>query len=99
MLLKVLTGTNQHYANEKLTFVPFFCPKDFFQCFKEAIDFCYLYTGGDRQSLDSGFSQRDSMESTYNGPFCGRARVHTDFTPSPYDIDSLKLQVVFFTMS
>ncbi|KAF4091454.1 hypothetical protein AMELA_G00037030 [Ameiurus melas] len=47
---------------------------------------------GDRQSLDSGFSQRDSMDSTYTGPFCGRARVHTDFTPSPYDIESLKLQ-------
>lgn len=29
----------------------------------------------------------------YTGPFCGRARVHTDFTPSPYDHDSLKLQV------
>ncbi|MCJ8734025.1 hypothetical protein PDJAM_G00230670 [Pangasius djambal] len=54
---------------------------------------CRQFSGcGDRQSLDSGFSQRDSMESTYNGPFCGRARVHTDFTPSPYDIDSLKLQ-------
>ncbi|PKK16467.1 hypothetical protein A306_00000392, partial [Columba livia] len=25
-------------------------------------------------------------------PFCGRARVHTDFTPSPYDKDSLKLR-------
>ncbi|XP_052010924.1 SAM and SH3 domain-containing protein 3-like [Xyrauchen texanus] len=49
----------------------------------------------DRQSLDSGFSQRDSMrleDSTYTGPFCGRAQVHTDFTPSPYDIESLKLQ-------
>ncbi|NXD27462.1 SASH3 protein, partial [Spelaeornis formosus] len=29
---------------------------------------------------------------TYAGPFCGRARVHTDFTPSPYDKDSLKLR-------
>ncbi|XP_062855914.1 SAM and SH3 domain-containing protein 3 [Trichomycterus rosablanca] len=47
---------------------------------------------GDRQSLDSGFSQRDSMDSPYTGPFCGRARVHTDFTPSPYDVDCLKLQ-------
>ncbi|XP_024285333.1 SAM and SH3 domain-containing protein 3 [Oncorhynchus tshawytscha] len=52
---------------------------------------------GDRQSLDSGYSQRDSMrleESSppYTGPFCGRARVHTDFIPSPYDIESLKLQ-------
>nr|XP_033800253.1 SAM and SH3 domain-containing protein 3 isoform X1 [Geotrypetes seraphini] len=42
-------------------------------------------------------SNRDSMrlEDTippYTGPFCGRARVHTDFTPSPYDKDSLKLR-------
>ncbi|XP_053129376.1 SAM and SH3 domain-containing protein 3 isoform X2 [Hemicordylus capensis] len=28
----------------------------------------------------------------YAGPFCGRARVHTDFVPSPYDKDSLRLQ-------
>ncbi|XP_061454909.1 SAM and SH3 domain-containing protein 3 [Rhineura floridana] len=28
----------------------------------------------------------------YVGPFCGKARVHTDFIPSPYDKDSLKLQ-------
>lgn len=58
---------------------------------------CCLWTpGSDRQSLDSGYSQRDSMrleENSYNGPFCGRARVHTDFTPSPYDVESLKLQV------
>lgn len=48
---------------------------------------------GDRQSLDSGYSQRDSVRlDDYSGPFCGRARVHTDFTPSPYDIESLKLQ-------
>ncbi|GAA6097693.1 SAM and SH3 domain-containing protein 3 [Tachysurus ichikawai] len=54
---------------------------------------CRQFSGcGDRQSLDSGFSQRDNMDSNYNGPFCGRARVHTDFTPSPYEIDSLKLQ-------
>lgn len=54
--------------------------------------------GSDRQSLDSGFSQRDSMrleDNTYTGPFCGRALVHTDFTPSPYDMESLKLQVSF----
>ncbi|KAJ0002863.1 hypothetical protein NQD34_008012 [Periophthalmus magnuspinnatus] len=49
----------------------------------------------DRQSLDSGYSQRDSVrleESSYNGPFCGSAVVHTDFIPSPYDVESLKLQ-------
>lgn len=43
---------------------------------------------------DPGDSRR--MEETvpaYTGPFCGRARVHTDFTPSPYDKDSLKLRV------
>lgn len=54
-----------------------------------------LSGSSDRQSLDSGFSQRDSMrleENSYNGPFCGRAVVHTDFTPSPYDVESLKLQ-------
>ncbi|XP_056898914.1 SAM and SH3 domain-containing protein 3 [Takifugu flavidus] len=54
-----------------------------------------LSSSGDRQSLDSGYSQRDSMrleENSYSGPFCGRALVHTDFTPSPYDVESLKLQ-------
>lgn len=64
-------------------------------------------SGSDRQSLDSGYSQRDSMrleENSYSGPFCGRALVHTDFTPSPYDVESLKLQVspegsVLFTVS
>lgn len=57
---------------------------------------CFLPSGSDRQSLDSGYSQRDSMrleENSYSGPFCGRAVVHTDFTPSPYDVESLKLQV------
>lgn len=54
-----------------------------------------LSGSSDRQSLDSGYCQRDSMrleENSYNGPFCGRAIVHTDFTPSPYDVESLKLQ-------
>ncbi len=59
---------------------------------------CLCTSGSDRQSLDSGYCQRDSMRLeenglSYNGPFCGRALVHTDFTPSPYDVDSLKLQV------
>ncbi|XP_075576943.1 LOW QUALITY PROTEIN: SAM and SH3 domain-containing protein 3 [Pelecanus crispus] len=44
-----------------------------------------------------GVSNRDSLRleesgPAYTGPFCGRARVHTDFTPSPYDKDSLKLR-------
>ncbi|NXO50248.1 SASH3 protein, partial [Aramus guarauna] len=42
-------------------------------------------------------SNRDSLRleesgPAYTGPFCGRACVHTDFTPSPYDKDSLKLR-------
>ncbi|NXO41374.1 SASH3 protein, partial [Locustella ochotensis] len=36
--------------------------------------------------------QLEEIVPVYTGPFCGRARVHTDFTPSPYDKDSLKLQ-------
>lgn len=35
--------------------------------------------------------------SSYQGHFCGRARVHTDFDPSPYDTDSLKLKVTHHT--
>ncbi|MEE6508630.1 hypothetical protein FKM82_022112 [Ascaphus truei] len=43
------------------------------------------------------FSNRDSislenMNPPYTGPFCGKAKVHTDFTPSPYERDSLKLR-------
>ncbi|XP_062440699.1 SAM and SH3 domain-containing protein 3 [Rhea pennata] len=36
--------------------------------------------------------QLEESSPAYTGPFCGRARVHTDFTPSPYDKDSLKLR-------
>ncbi|XP_078261658.1 LOW QUALITY PROTEIN: SAM and SH3 domain-containing protein 1a [Rhinoraja longicauda] len=51
-------------------------------------------------TTDSSASNRESVksedgeeeESAYQGPFCGRARVHTDFVPSPYDTDSLKLK-------
>ncbi|XP_036914934.1 SAM domain-containing protein SAMSN-1 [Sturnira hondurensis] len=47
-------------------------------------------------SCSDGTSNRDSFrlddDCSYSGPFCGRARVHTDFTPSPYDIDSLKIK-------
>ncbi|KAM9036533.1 SAM domain-containing protein SAMSN-1 isoform X1 [Sarcophilus harrisii] len=47
-------------------------------------------------SCSDGTSNRDSLrlddEVPYTGPFCGRARVHTDFTPSPYDTDSLKIK-------
>lgn len=52
-------------------------------------------------TTDSSNSNRESVKSEdgeedelpYHGPFCGRALVHTDFTPSPYDTDSLKLKV------
>uniref|UniRef100_A0A8C8ZXS0 SAM domain-containing protein SAMSN-1 n=1 Tax=Prolemur simus TaxID=1328070 RepID=A0A8C8ZXS0_PROSS len=47
-------------------------------------------------SCSDGTSNRDSFrlddDGPYSGPFCGRARVHTDFTPSPYDTDSLKIK-------
>uniref|UniRef100_A0A8C5PIW1 SAM and SH3 domain-containing protein 1 n=1 Tax=Leptobrachium leishanense TaxID=445787 RepID=A0A8C5PIW1_9ANUR len=51
-------------------------------------------------TTDSSASNRESVKSEdgddeeppYRGPFCGRARVHTDFIPSPYDSDSLKLK-------
>ncbi|XP_010565408.1 PREDICTED: SAM and SH3 domain-containing protein 3 isoform X4 [Haliaeetus leucocephalus] len=54
-----------------------------------------LSSGSDISS--PGGSNRDSLRleesgPVYSGPFCGRARVHTDFTPSPYDKDSLKLR-------
>ncbi|XP_029111073.1 SAM domain-containing protein SAMSN-1a [Scleropages formosus] len=48
-------------------------------------------------SSSDGSSNRDSLrledDIPYTGQFCGRARVHTDFVPSPYDTDSLKLKV------
>ncbi|KAM9201557.1 SAM domain-containing protein SAMSN-1 isoform 2-T2 [Dugong dugon] len=59
-----------------------------------------LYSGQSSSSgitsCSDGTSNRDSFrlddEGPYTGPFCGRARVHTDFTPSPYDSDSLKIK-------
>lgn len=54
-------------------------------------------------SESNGSGQRDSLkleeDGSYHGQFCGRARVHTDFVPSPYDTDSLKLKVRFHTVS
>ncbi|XP_048829789.1 LOW QUALITY PROTEIN: SAM and SH3 domain-containing protein 1 [Brienomyrus brachyistius] len=47
-------------------------------------------TASNRESVKS--EDADEEELPYRGPFCGRARVHTDFTPSPYDTDSLKLK-------
>nr|XP_034371629.1 SAM domain-containing protein SAMSN-1 isoform X4 [Arvicanthis niloticus] len=59
-----------------------------------------LYSGQSSSSgitsCSDGTSNRDSFrlddDSPYSGPFCGRAKVHTDFTPSPYDTDSLKIK-------
>lgn len=75
-------------------------------CFVNVSPFFFLLqTGGQTVSTtDSSASNRESVKSEdgddeelpYRGPFCGRARVHTDFTPSPYDTDSLKLKVFFF---
>ncbi|CAN9511555.1 unnamed protein product [Ophioblennius macclurei] len=60
-----------------------------------------LYSGQSSSSgvtsESNGSGQRDSLrleeDGSYHGQFCGRARVHTDFVPSPYDTDSLKLKV------
>lgn len=62
---------------------------------------CLCAGGQTVSTTDSSASNRESVKSEdgddeeppYRGPFCGRARVHTDFTPSPYDTDSLKLKV------
>ncbi|XP_069749322.1 SAM and SH3 domain-containing protein 3 isoform X2 [Narcine bancroftii] len=48
-------------------------------------------SSGDPFTPDSDV-QLDNLPPPYLGPFCGRARVHTDFTPSPYDFESLKLK-------
>ncbi|XP_018419402.1 PREDICTED: SAM and SH3 domain-containing protein 3 [Nanorana parkeri] len=55
-------------------------------------------TGSELCSPSYSYSNRDSINienlaPPYTGPFCGRAKVHTDFTPSPYEKDSLKLRV------
>ncbi|XP_047243636.1 SAM and SH3 domain-containing protein 1a isoform X3 [Girardinichthys multiradiatus] len=47
-------------------------------------------SASNRESVKS--EEGDDEEPPYRGPFCGRARVHADFTPSPYDTDSLKLK-------
>ncbi|NXF96496.1 SASH3 protein, partial [Eubucco bourcierii] len=52
-----------------------------------------LSSGSEVPSPGPGSSpQVEESSPAYSGPFCGRARVHTDFTPSPYDRDSLKLR-------
>ncbi|XP_041808637.1 SAM domain-containing protein SAMSN-1b [Chelmon rostratus] len=63
-----------------------------------------LYSLNSGQSSSSGVtsgsdcsSNRDSLrledDLLCTRQFCGRARVHTDFVPSPYDTESLKLKV------
>lgn len=60
-----------------------------------------LYSGQSSSSgvtsESNGSGQRDSLrleeDGSYQGSFCGRAQVHTDFVPSPYDTESLKLKV------
>lgn len=64
---------------------------------------CVVFVGlGGVTSESNGSGQRDSLrleeDCTYQGQFCGRARVHTDFVPSPYDTDSLKLKVRYNTV-
>ncbi|NWW07738.1 SASH3 protein, partial [Oreocharis arfaki] len=53
-----------------------------------------MSSGSDIPSPDDPGEGRRLEETVpaYTGPFCGRARVHTNFTPSPYDKDSLKLR-------
>ncbi|XP_075042341.1 SAM and SH3 domain-containing protein 3 [Mixophyes fleayi] len=55
-------------------------------------------SGSEIYSPSYMFSNRDSINvenlaPPYSGPFCGKAKVHTDFTPSPYEKDCLKLRV------
>ncbi|KAG7261200.1 hypothetical protein CRUP_023819 [Coryphaenoides rupestris] len=51
-------------------------------------------SNSNRETVKSEDGEEDELP--YRGPFCGRALVHTDFTPSPYDTDSLKLKVGTF---
>ncbi|XP_055370624.1 SAM domain-containing protein SAMSN-1b isoform X2 [Betta splendens] len=58
-----------------------------------------LYSLNSGQSSSSGVTSGSDLSSNSNSLrleddlFCGRARVHTDHVPSPYDTESLKLQV------
>lgn len=59
--------------------------------------FAFPDASGGVTSGSEGCSNRDSLrleeDVPYTGQFCGRAKVHTDFVPSPYDAESLKLKV------
>ncbi|XP_063343391.1 SAM domain-containing protein SAMSN-1b isoform X1 [Pelmatolapia mariae] len=63
-----------------------------------------LYSLNSRQSSSSGVTSGSDYSSNRNSlkleddllctrQFCGRARVHTEYVPSPYDTESLKLKV------
>lgn len=58
-----------------------------------------LFTCGRQGGVTSTsdyFSNRDSLrldDDIFAKQYCGRARVHTDFVPSPYDTESLSLKV------
>ncbi|KAG8450339.1 hypothetical protein GDO86_002841 [Hymenochirus boettgeri] len=67
----------------------------------ESVESLYSLNSGQSSSsgvtsCSDGTNNRDSFrldeDIAYTGPFCGRARVHTDFTPSPYDTDSIKIK-------
>ncbi|XP_053312782.1 SAM domain-containing protein SAMSN-1 isoform X2 [Spea bombifrons] len=67
----------------------------------ESVESLYSLNSGQSSSsgitsCSDGTSNRDSFrlddDIPYTGPYCGRARVHTDFTPSPYDMESLKIK-------
>ncbi|XP_063812415.1 SAM domain-containing protein SAMSN-1 isoform X2 [Pseudophryne corroboree] len=67
----------------------------------ESVESLYSLNSGQSSSsgvtsCSDGTSNRDSFrfddDIPYTGPFCGRATVHTDFTPSPYDTESLKIK-------
>ncbi|NXA32601.1 SASH3 protein, partial [Eudromia elegans] len=53
---------------------------------------CQLSSGDEAAGPSRDSLRLEEGGPAYAGPFCGRARVHTDFTPSPYDKDSLKLR-------
>uniref|UniRef100_A0A3Q1ELV9 SAM domain, SH3 domain and nuclear localisation signals 1b n=1 Tax=Acanthochromis polyacanthus TaxID=80966 RepID=A0A3Q1ELV9_9TELE len=63
--------------------------------FSEALFVC-CSPGGVTSGSDCS-SNRDSLrlddDLLYTRQFCSRARVHTDYVPSPYDTESLKLKV------
>ena len=59
---------------------------------------CMVYEFPGPQPSTSSGSARSSTsveeeQPLYTGPFVGKCRVHTDYTPSPYDRDALILKV------